>query len=92
MTELDAFKAELRAAGQPWSRRGVWAAGAGIVFLTITQLAGQIFPSAAYFFALLGLALALLTVGWAFFVVAFVKRRRWAKAHPVEDVPLPEAP
>ena len=92
MSEIDAFKTELHAAGQPWSQRGVWAAGSGIIVLVATQLAGQIFPNPFSFFALLGAAIVLISIGWAFFIVAYVKRRRWAKAHPIEAVPMPELP
>jgi hypothetical protein len=81
--ELDVFRAELRAAGQPWSRLGLWLVGLGMLLLVGAQLIGQIAPIASYFFAVLGLSLVLLAVGWASLLAAFLKRRQWAKAHPL---------
>jgi polyferredoxin len=86
--ELDVFRAELRAAGQPWSRRGIWSAGAGIILLAALQgiLLGTVqLPPAieAAIPPLAILSLALIAVGWAFLIVAFVKRRQWSKAHPL---------
>ncbi|HEX4195898.1 MAG TPA: hypothetical protein VHZ26_00495 [Caulobacteraceae bacterium] len=81
--ELEVFRAELRAAGQPWSRLGIWLAGAGMLLLVGAQLMGQIAPIAPYFFTVLGLSLVLLAVGWASLLAAFLKRRQWAKAHPL---------
>jgi hypothetical protein len=81
--ELDVFRAELRAAGQPWSRLGIWLAGGGMLLLVCAQLMGQIAPIAPYFFAVLTASLVFLAVGWISLLVAFVKRRQWSKAHPL---------
>ena len=89
--EIAVFRAELRAAGQPWSRWGIWCAGSGMLLLVGAQLIGQIAPVAAYFFAVLGLALVLLAIGWVSLMVAFVKRRRWVRDHPLILPALSEA-
>jgi hypothetical protein len=81
--EIDVFRAELRAAGQPWSRIGIWLAGFGMLLLVGAQLIGQIAPIAPYFFAALIASLVLLAVGWASLLAAFVKRRQWSKTHPL---------
>ena len=81
--ELDVFRAELRAAGQPWSRIGIWLAGLGMLFLVCAQLVGQVAPIAPYFFAVLTASLAFLAIGWLSLLVAFVKRRQWSRAHPL---------
>jgi hypothetical protein len=81
--EIDVFRAELRAAGQPWSRIGIWLAGLGMLLLVGAQLIGQIAPIAAYFFAALIASLLLLAIGWASLLAAFVKRRQWSKTHPL---------
>jgi hypothetical protein len=81
--EVDVFRAELRAAGQPWSRFGIWLVGLGMLMFAATTLVGQIAPIAVYFFSVLGLAVVALVTGWACFVAAFVKRRQWARAHPL---------
>jgi hypothetical protein len=81
--EIDAFRAELRGAGQPWSRWGIWCSGLGMLLLVSAQLIGQLAPVAAWFFPVLGASLVLLAVGWVSLLVAFVKRRRWARAHPM---------
>ena len=76
--DLEAFKDELRAAGQPWSRRGVTVVGVGVVGLLISQVA----PTTLVIYLALA-SLAVIMVGWVFLVLAFVKRRRWAKARPL---------
>ena len=86
-SELAAFKEALNSAGQPWSRWGVRLAGAGIVALLIVQIASRYVP-----FALAELALVLIVAGWILLVVAYVKRSRWAKAHPLEEPQSPIAP
>jgi hypothetical protein len=85
--DAEAFRMALREAGEPWSRWGVRVAGAGVVAL----LALQIAPAVPYAFYCLLAAVGVIAVGWALLIAAFVKRRRWAKDHPVEPVPLPEA-
>jgi hypothetical protein len=74
--EIEAFKAELRLAGQPWSRRGVFLVGLGLAGLLICQLIHA--PMAPWL--ALG-SLAPMAVGWSFLVLAALKRRRWAKTH-----------
>ena len=81
--EIDVFRAELRAAGQPWSRVGIWLAGTGMLLLVAAQLIGQIAPIAPYFFAVLGVSLILLAIGWVSLLAAFIKRRQWSRAHPL---------
>ncbi|MDR3510378.1 MAG: hypothetical protein P4L73_01980 [Caulobacteraceae bacterium] len=88
MSEAAAFRDALRAAGQPWSRWGIRVAGAGIVALLALQLA----PGVPYALYVLIATVAVIAVGWAMLIVAVVKRRRWAKANPVLDVPLADAP
>jgi hypothetical protein len=98
--ELQAFKRELDDAGQPWSRLGVRGVGVGLVGLLIVQLsfgAGKVaiwltdwLPNA--FFVLTGLAVAMIAAGWVLLIVAFVKRRRWEKAHVFEPPSLADTP
>ena len=78
-SEIDTFRAELSAAGQPWSRRGIWITGAGILLMA----AAQVVQLASLFFPILMFSLALITVGWMCLIVGVVRRRRWAKAHPM---------
>ena len=94
--ELDAFKRELAEAGQPWSRWGARAVGAGIVGLLAVQLsfsAGKVAiwltdvaPGA--FYILTSLAVALIAAGWGMLVAAFIKRRRWEKAQALVEPAL----
>jgi len=81
--EIDVFRAELRAAGQPWSRVGTWLAGSGMLLFVSAVLIGQIVPIVSLFFAVLCTSLVLLAVGWLCLLVAFVKRHQWSKAHPL---------
>jgi hypothetical protein len=90
-SDIETFRTALRAAGQPWSRRGVAFAGVGIVILALLQgvLLGFVrLPPAIAASALpLGVvSLVLIAAGWAFLIVAMLKRRRWAKTH---DLTLP---
>ena len=90
--ELEAFRDDLRRAGQPWSRRGVATVAAGIVGLVISQVA----PT-RWMVVLIAVALAsaaVIMVGWVFLVIAFVKRRRWARENPIQAPALadPGAP
>jgi hypothetical protein len=82
--ELEAFRDQLRQAGQPWSRRGVVTCGAGIVGLVVSEVA----PSRAVVLAALLISVVVMMIGWAFLVIAFVKRRAWARAHPLIEPPL----
>ncbi len=40
------------------------------------------------FYLLLYLAVALIATGWGFLIVAFVRRRRWARDHANLVIPL----
>jgi hypothetical protein len=89
--DIETFRANLRAAGQPWSRRGIAFAGVGIVMLALLQgvLLGFIrLPPAitASVLPLAGVSLVLIAVGWVFLIVAVLKRRRWARSH---DLTMP---
>jgi hypothetical protein len=94
--ELDAFKRELSEAGQPWSRWGARCVGVGLVGWLIVQVSwaaggaalwlNNLIPNA--FYVLGGLGVAVIAVGWALFIVAFVKRRNWSKTHAFEPPSL----
>ena len=89
--ELEAFRDQLREAGQPWSRRGVVICGAGIIGLFVSQVA----PSGVVALVSVLVSFTVMMVGWVFLVIAFIKRRRWARAQPLHEPPLsidPEAP
>ena len=82
--DLEAFRDALRQAGQPWSRRGVATVGVGIIGLVVSEVAPWKMVVLA---ALLG-SLPVIAVGWVFLVIAFIKRRQWAKAHPLHEPTL----
>jgi Flp pilus assembly protein TadB len=85
--ELEAFRAELKAAGEPWQQRGIRIVLVGFGLLVVAQVVS------AYALALLYLAVAVIAVGWAFMIVAFLRRRRWAKQRADLTLPdLPDAP
>ncbi len=88
MSEVADFRNALNSAGQPWSRWGVRVAGGGIVALLALQLIPRV-PYALY--ALIG-AVGVIAVGWVLLIMAVLKRRRWAKDHPIADVPLDHHP
>ena len=90
-SEIETFRAELRAAGQPWSRRGVIAVAVGIVVLGVTQFVGQAAPIAVFFFPLLIGSVLLLAAGWVMLVVGVLRRRRWARTHDLSLPPLGDA-
>lgn len=98
--ELQAFKRELDAAGQPWSRWGVRAITVGVIGLLIVQLSFGAGKAAIWltdwlpnaFFILCGLAVAMIVGGWVLLIVAFVKRRRWERAHVLEPPSLTDTP
>ena len=85
---IEAFRDQLRAAGQPWSRRGVFTCGAGVIGLLISNIA----PSQPVSLVALIVSFAVMMVGWSFLVVAFVKRRRWSRAQRLTEPSLPEPP
>lgn len=90
--ELQAFKQALDDAGQPWSRLGVRGVGIGLIGLLIVQVSFGAGKAAIWltdwlpnaFFVLTGLAVAMITAGWLLLIIAFVKRRRWERAHVFE--------
>jgi hypothetical protein len=90
-SEIETFRAELRAAGQPWSRRGVILAAIGIVLLGVTQIVGQAAPFASLFFPLLVGSTILIAIGWVMLVVGVLRRRRWARAHELSIPALSDA-
>ena len=87
--DLNAFKAELDAAGQPWSRVGVRIIGAGFIGCLLTLIGGSyvafIFVERMAFFVV---SLAVIAVGWVFIIMAMLKRRQWAKAQALRMPPL----
>ena len=89
MNEAEAFRKALNEAGQPWSRRGVRIVGVGVLAMLVLQIAARSVPYAFYF---LVLSVAVIAVGWIMLIIAVVNRRRWVKANPIGDVPLPPAP
>ena len=88
--ELKAFRNDLRAAGQPYSLWGARIVGVGFALLVIIQVIGLTRPMMLMQFGLLLLALCIvvLGIGWAMLIVAFVRRRKWAKAHPLQEPSL----
>ena len=91
MSEIEAFRAELRAAGQPWSRWGIVLVVIGMIALGCDQFIGQAAPYAELFFPILLASVALLAVGWVMLIVAMLRRRRWAKTHDLEMPRLSDA-
>jgi hypothetical protein len=91
-SEIEAFRAQLRAAGQPWQQRGVKVCVAGFVVLVVAQLSGHLTDRLALVLAAFMLALVLLAIGWAFLIVAFLRRRQWAKTHDLTMPTLTDAP
>ena len=87
--DLNAFKADLDAAGQPWSRVGVRIIGAGFIGCLLTLIGGSyvafIFVERMAFFVV---SLAVIAVGWVFIIMAMLKRRQWAKAQALQMPPL----
>jgi hypothetical protein len=84
--ELNAFRAELQAAGEPYSRWGARTIGIGLVAL----ICAQILARGAMLF--LGLAILAVLAGWAMLIVAHFRRRAWAKAHPMVMPGLSDPP
>ena len=92
---LDAFRAELRAAGQPYGLWGGRIVGIGFGVLVVIQVLGMVQPKFLLQFGLLLMALCVATiaVGWGLLIVAFVRRRQWARTHaPPAPPPLDSAP
>jgi hypothetical protein len=86
--DLEAFRDELQKAGQPWSQRGVQVCGLGVVGLLVSQVAPVKGGGYTLLVALALASLLAIIVGWVFLVMAFLKRRRWARAHPLVEPPL----
>ncbi len=84
--ELKAFREALRAAGQPYSLWGGRIVGIGLLVLVIAQV------TARYALLLLMASLAIITIGWVLLIIAFVRRRRWTKAHRLQESSLTDAP
>jgi hypothetical protein len=85
-SEIEIFRANLRAAGQPWSRRGIVCVVVGIVLLGAAQFVGQAAPFVEFFFPLLVGSAIMIAIGWVMLIVAVVRRQRWAKTH---DLTMP---
>ena len=87
--DLEAFRAELKAAGEPWQQRGVKTFFVGMALLLAAYLLPMIAPSYIYPAGAVVLAVLVFGASWAMLIVAAVHRRRWAKAHtPIPtDVP-----
>ncbi len=87
--EIAAFKDELDAAGQPWSRIGVRTIGVGFIGCLLTLIGGSyvafIFVERMAFFIV---SLAVIAAGWVFIIMAMLKRRQWAKTQALQMPPL----
>ena len=81
--DIETFRAQLKAAGEPWGQRGIKIVLSGFVVLAAAQILS------AYALVLLYIAVAVIAVGWGFLILAFLRRRRWAKAHPIAAPPEP---
>lgn len=83
--DIETFRTGLKAAGEPWRSRGLKVVAAGFVAL----VGAQILASGALL--LLCAAILLIGAGWTMLIVAFMRRRRWAKAQvlapPADDPP-----
>ena len=79
--DLEAFRAELKAAGEPWQQRGVKTFFVGMGLLLIAYVSPMIAPSYLYPAGAVVLSVVVFGVSWAMLIVAAVHRRRWAKAH-----------
>jgi len=87
--QLEAFRAELRAAGEPWQQRGVKTFFVGMGLLLLAYLLPMIAPSYIYPAGAVVLSVVVFCISWGMLIVAAVHRRRWAKAHTPA---LPDAP
>jgi hypothetical protein len=85
--EIEAFRARLKAAGQPWQSRGVRTVTVGVLVLVVAQVVRMWTPLLFWALLTLGAAVLLMAAGWAFLIVAFVRRNRWVKAHAAEAPP-----
>jgi len=90
--ELEAFRAKLKAAGEPWQQRGVKVFFLGMAALLGAYLLPMVAPSSIYPLGALVLSMLLFGVSWGMMIKAAVGRRRWAKAHGPSPTDLPDAP
>lgn len=81
VAELDAFRAELKAAGEPWQQRGVKTFFVGMALLLAAYLLPMIAPSYVYPAVTLGLSILVFAISWGMLVRAAWRRRQWARAH-----------
>ena len=87
--ELEAFRAELKAAGEPWQQRGVKVFFLGMAALLGAYLLPMVAPSYLYPVAALALAIILFATSWGMLIKAAIERRRWARANApiLPDIP-----
>jgi hypothetical protein len=92
--DLKAFREALVAAGRPYSLWGGRTVGVGLGFLVIVQILGTVQPTLLmrYGVLLMLACLVAIAIGWGLLVFAYFRRRQWAKAHPLREPPLPDAP
>ena len=91
--DITAFRAALKAAGEPWQQRGIKVCSSSFVGLVVAQLSAHFVDRLTIVLAIFAGAIVLLAIGWSFLIVAFVKRRQWAKEHGAMAMPdLPKAP
>lgn len=91
--ELKAFREALVAAGRPYSLWGGRTVGVGLGFLVIVQILGTVQPTILmrYGVLLMLACLVAIAIGWAMLVVAYFRRRRWARDHPLPEPALSDA-
>jgi hypothetical protein len=91
--ELATFKAQLQAAGEPWSRRGVRTILAGFIgcFLTLvaTEYVAFLFVIRVPLFIA---SLTIIAIGWVFMIMGMVRRARWARQQSLSVPPLSTDP
>lgn len=93
-SDLETFRAELRAAGQPYSLWGVRVIGLGLAILAGVDVLSNTQPKVLMQFGILIVAVALLTIlaGGGLLIVAAVRRQRWAKAQRLVMPGLSDVP
>ena len=93
-SELEIFRAELRAAGQPYSLWGVRVIGLGLAILAGIDVLSNTQPKVLLQFGILFLVVALLTIlaGAGLLIVAAVRRQRWAKTQRLVMPSLSDVP
>ncbi len=88
--ELEAFRAELKAAGEPWQQRGVKTFLVGMGVLVFAYFLPMFAPSYLYPAGAVVLSVLVFGASWAMLIVAATRRRRWAKAHGPSPADMPE--